>query len=342
MTIPAWVNNGTRNTTASATTLAPAALPGSRVNNNILFSWITIKAGGKSPTITEAGWSVPVVDNTGNQSGAWSWRIIDGTEAGPTWNWVGAAAAVVQVSQFSTPNPGAPIGVNNSADANASTTLTVASIPTTADNSLILIIGLYSSTQGIAVPDGYIQRDVFSNSNSSYQMMTGQAIIAGNTDAISATIGAAENWVSFGIELLGSGVGVNNDRTSQVVQSMIEDYADPIDPRTSQVVQSTIENYSDPTIMFTTQIAMSFLRTTSTVNQITTEAASATDTWDYFAGTLVRLIEDTGNVTDEWRLVLSPSGGGEGGLIRDPWDCDEWGRWQPGAGYRQGGNRVRN
>lgn len=339
MTLPTWVNNGTQATTASATSLAPAALPGSRVNNNILVAWIGIKATGKSPTITEAGWSAPVIDNAGNESGAWSWRVIDGTEAGPTWNWAGAAAATTQVSQFTTPNPGAPIGVTNSADANTSTTLTVASIATTADNSLILNIYLLNNSQNPGLADGYTQRALLGSGNTTYELSSAPANTVGNTDAVSLTIASA-SWVSFGIELLGSGVGTTELRSTQVVQSDLENYSEVTTTRSTQVVQADLENYSEPTIMYTTQIAMSYLRSVAFNAQIS-EPASATDEWDLFNGALVRLIEDTGNTGDQWVLNLSPSGAGEGSLIRDPWDCDEWGRWQPGAGIRQGGNRVR-
>lgn len=322
MPLPAWVNNGTANNTASATSLAPAALPGSLVNNNILVSWIGIKITGESPTVG-GGWSTPIVDNTGNESGAWSWRVVDGTEAVPTWSWVSAAAATTQIAQFTTPNPGAPIGVTNSADANASTTLTVASLTTTSDNSLIVDIYLASNSQTLGTPSGYTQRAVLANANTSYAMNAAPANKAGAIDAVSLAV-TSSNWVSFGIELLGSGAGADNTRATQVVVTDIETYSDAIEVRASQVVAEAIESYSTPILeVRASQVVLQVLRTVAAYASSVTPVAYLTNcdtdvtypTGPRWSSRTVRVDQaenrplvhwKRGLDVDRWTLVLMP------------------------------------
>lgn len=258
MALPTWVNNGTQATTASATSLAPAALPGSRVNNNLLFAFIGIKATGKSPSVG-GGWTVGDTINTGTETGCWAWRLVDGTEAVPTFSWSGAAAATTQIMQFSG-NAVSPIGVKNKNAANSSTTETIASLTSSADNSLIIGVMTASTSQTIPTPTNWTQRAVLANANTSYEVVVGSALKSGSaTDAISVTIASA-NWASFGIEILGSGTGIDNTRASQTAVQALETYSDATETRASQVVQQVLETYSDATEVRASQIVLQVLR----------------------------------------------------------------------------------
>lgn len=326
-------------TSVSATTLTPT-LP-TRANTNLLISHVQIQATGKTPSVGGV-WTLGDTVNTGSISAAWAWCIVDGTEAAPVWSWAGAAACVAQVIRYTGNATPTGVGAFLNATADASTTVTTGALVTTADNSLCLNLIFASTSQTIPLPDD--RTSIFSNAsgNGSTRVAYGQVGLSGSTtDSPSVTITAA-NWISFTIEVLGTGVGSSEMRATEDVTTALESYSTPIMPaRSTQVSEIVMETYSVPIMQaLVTEVVCLVLRSVSSVTAIA-EAAAATDEWRLFSGPLKQLIEETGNTGDQWVLQLSVSGADEGGLIRDPWDCDDWGRWQPGAGYRKGGNRVR-
>jgi hypothetical protein len=264
MATPSFVNNGAQSVSASAATLTPV-LPASLVVNNLLISICSVSTSGKTITTATAGWTVGGQVSAGNMSAAWAWALDAAGLAAPAWTWSGAAACQASVLQLTGNATTGIIGNINSANANASTTETIASITTTANNSLILAILLASTSQTIPLPTNYTAAVSFGSADGSLRVADGAINVSGGTsDAISVTIASA-NWVSFGIEIHGTGAaGTDNERASQVVQANLYSYSNTSNIRASQVVQPNLYSYSEPSNIRVTQVVISVLRSVAT------------------------------------------------------------------------------
>ncbi len=266
MAIPSFVNNGTVLTTGSATTVTPA-LPPTRVTNNILIAHISVQATGKTIAVSGGTWVIADSVNSGNISSAWAWCLVTGSEVTPTFSWTGAAAVLTNIQQFTGNATVSPIGNKNKATANSSTTLTVTSITSTADNSLIVDYLLASTNQNIPTPIDFTSGGVVSNSSGSVNIVYGPLPNSGSVgEALSVTITSA-NWASFGIELKGSGsASGNRERATQVVQETLLSYSNSVNLRATQVVEEILYTYSNPTNILATQVVLEVLRSVSSVS----------------------------------------------------------------------------
>jgi hypothetical protein len=258
MAAPTFVNQGALVAVASAATLTPG-LPASRVNNNIMISVCLVAATGKTVTTATAGWTIGDSINSGNVSGAWAWRLVDGTEAAPVWTWTGNAKCAAYILQYTGNATVSPINTSNKASGNSSTTETVAALTTSADQCVIIDCLSADSAQNPPVPSDYTSRVLNNNSNISVRVADGTALGAGTTTAVSITISSA-NWTSFGIAVLGSGSGANSERATQVVQQALESYTNATNARATQVVQQALESYTNPTSARATQVVIQVLR----------------------------------------------------------------------------------
>lgn len=195
---PSFVNSGTFASSASATTLSPS-LPGSRVNGNLLIAFFTQLNQTATVTVSGSGWTLG--DNLNStSSGAWAWRIVDGSEAAVTFNSTANAQCTAQCFQISGTSVN-PIGSKNSNDG-TSDTVVVASITTTAAKSMILAGLMVNTNTTISLPTGYTSGSVTANARGSnhwcYEIIVNSG---GSSTAISQTVTGASRWLSFGIEI---------------------------------------------------------------------------------------------------------------------------------------------
>jgi hypothetical protein len=105
MTTPAYANVGTRSSVGSGTSVTPA-LPGSRVNGNILICIVGV-SGTSNHSVSGSGWQA--LGSQYTPSGAtfraslW-WRVVDGSEGSPTVSWTGSAGHGAQIFQITRAN----------------------------------------------------------------------------------------------------------------------------------------------------------------------------------------------------------------------------------------------
>ena len=217
MAFPVPGTIGANAVSASAATLTPA-LPATLVNGNVLIAQIQVLATGKTIATATTGWTIGDSVNTGNMSAAWAWTIMATGRVAPVFTWTGAAACQAQIIQYSG-NAATPTGAKAKATANASTTVTTNAITTTADNSLVLNILHTSTNQTIPLVADRTNITNVATADGSTRQCFGQVGISGSvTDNPSVTVTSA-NWVSFTIEVLGTGTGTAAaERVSQVVQ----------------------------------------------------------------------------------------------------------------------------
>jgi hypothetical protein len=274
MALPAFVSQGAQSTSASATSLAPA-LPGTRTNNNVMIAFVTVSATGKTFS-AGGGWTLFDSINTGNMSGAYFWRLVDGAEAAPTISWTGLAACQAQIFQYSGNDTTTPLGTGNKATANSSTTLTIASLATGAANTKLLALMAASTSQTIAAPSAsagiapygnYTNVTNNASANGSTRIVHGDIPDSGDSsDAISVTITSA-NWVSFGVEVRGTGTSSGSaDRATQTVQQVLESYSNANTLRATQTVQQVLESYSNANAIRSTQTVIQVLRTVTSID----------------------------------------------------------------------------
>jgi hypothetical protein len=316
---PALVNFGSAVQASSAT--GSASMPGSRVNGNLLLAYIhTARTGGVTFSIG-SGWTIPagLHNNSANSSAAIAWRYVDGTEADPSFTLSSSVFWDCQVFQYSGVQAVTPIGNTNNATGIASSTITGASITSTQDNSTLVYM-LFNNGVSITtpLPQQYTERSILNTGFESNLICDGVLGISGSVGlALSYPLQSVADWNSFGMELLGTGVGSDYQHSSQVIQEAIETYSTPImSAYASQVIQEVPETYSTPIMnAFASQICVQVLRSQSITARLF-EAASAVD--------IINSILHPGLPPPE-----------PARFIRDWWDCDEFGRFQPGAGIRR-------
>lgn len=196
---PAFVNAGAFLTNALTNTLTPV-MPATRSNGNILMSFFRV--GGSPAVSVGGGWTI--VENFTGVSGrnTWAWRIVDGTEANPTYTWTGNQVAMGRIVQISGCDQTTPYG-NFSHQFAGSTNLQAPSITTTRESSLILAYLLDGSTAGsIPTPTGYTNRAATTTASATDEVATQDAPLHSgqSSTAISVTIPNVV-WVSFVVEM---------------------------------------------------------------------------------------------------------------------------------------------
>ncbi len=109
MATPVYGSNSADNPNNSATSIS-TSLPGGRSNGNLLIAHVQVQASGKTIAVSGGAWVIGDRDSTGNQSAAWAWCLVDGTEVAPTFSWTGAAACEIIILRFSGNATPTPIG----------------------------------------------------------------------------------------------------------------------------------------------------------------------------------------------------------------------------------------
>lgn len=198
MSAPSYVNAGSLN--SSSGTSSTAALPGSRVNGNLLFAVIQVLAGSKTFSIG-SGWTIGDTSTDGSTSTAWAWYIVNGSEAAPAFSWSGSATYYSKVYQISGNDISAPIGAIANGAA-TSTTMSVGSITTTRNNSLVIATEWCNPGQGFSGPTGFTDLDAVNDGTSSHRFgVETQSTSGSASDPISISVGST-NWHAFLAEIL--------------------------------------------------------------------------------------------------------------------------------------------
>lgn len=182
---PSFVNDGGYIISTNSISFSPA-LPGSRVNGNLLIAMFE-SGNNRTITLSGSGWTsggaaVPAAPNTGF---VWAWRIVDGTEASPTFSASGGTDGAAVVLQYHGV-AASPIGATNSQGVvNGSISM---SITTTAPNSLVVL--LLGSRQVVAfnTPTGYTVDS--SRSGASVVAMQASHIVVASSGTVQGTTGA--------------------------------------------------------------------------------------------------------------------------------------------------------
>jgi len=156
---PSFLNNGTF-ATATAASITPA-LPGSRVNGNLLVAEVRATGNTSPETISlgsgSSSWTIgPTINQGGAHPSVIAWRIIDGTETAPTFNITTLETLQAQIVQYAAPiyTP-APIGASTSNSGSAVTVITCGAIITTAADSLVVNIVSNINTTAPPAPAGW-------------------------------------------------------------------------------------------------------------------------------------------------------------------------------------------
>lgn len=203
MPAPSFVNTGAR-ATNTGTSITPA-LPGSRVNNNILIAWADTtgtQVGTWSLAAGSASWTIFATTNQGGPGRAMvlAYRIVDGTEAAPQFNFTTTAVVEAQVRQYTGDYTPSPIGNVASNNQGSSTTITCGAITTTAPNSLAVNIATTGGTGSgnIPVPGTYTAEDTLNSQYSAADLAIASS--GGSSGATSVTYTSA-NYRVFTFEI---------------------------------------------------------------------------------------------------------------------------------------------
>lgn len=193
-----FINAGSIN--GNIGTTATAALPGSRTTGDLLIAFVNIISGSKSISIG-GGWTIPPNGDAtdANQSSAFAYRIVDGTEAAPSFTWSGAEVWHCKVEHY-TGNDSAIGAVTK--NSGSGTTLSVGALTTTADNSLAAALLLCLGDTVIPTPSGFTSRSAFDDGNASDILADKTVATSGSSSGSpSVTINSAA-WSGFLIEIL--------------------------------------------------------------------------------------------------------------------------------------------
>jgi hypothetical protein len=200
---PSFVNATTTNGATGATAGA-VTLIGSRVNGNLLIAYVAVNGGGKTFAVG-GGWTIGAQINDANSSAAWAWRIVDGTEAAPTFSWTGAATWHGKMIQFTDNHASSPIGTVLSATGASANLIVNGGVGLTTTGLVSTVAALtmvHSSSQTIPLPAGYTAaganfNDANGSDRASFQYQSGSGTVSG---PVNLTITSAF-WQGFMIEI---------------------------------------------------------------------------------------------------------------------------------------------
>lgn len=205
MPAPTFVNTAARATDTN-TTITPA-LPGSRVNNNLLIAWADV-FGSQTGTWTLDATSVTngwVIFDSVNQGGqrpmVLAWRLVNGSEAAPKFNFTTTAIIEAQVRQYTGVYTPSPIGATaHNQNGGSSTVITCGAVTTTAANSLAVNIATTGNTGSgnIPVPGTYTAEDTL---NSNYSAADLTIASSGSSSGATSVTYTSSNYRVFTFEL---------------------------------------------------------------------------------------------------------------------------------------------
>lgn len=199
----AYVNAGTRVSSAGATSAVPA-LPASLVTGNILLAICGTKNNATHTTAT-SGWNKIDQRNSGT---GWTvslfWRKVDGTQTAPTITWTGSVANFAIQYQFNGTDPNNPIGAflgNNG----TTSPHTNAGITGTRANSQVIYIGGAAANTAYGATTGWTEREDTGSNTGATRQVVGERntrINSGDASGSTSSTGAAAAWVMYQVELL--------------------------------------------------------------------------------------------------------------------------------------------
>lgn len=198
----AYVNSGTRNATAGATS-RNCALPASLANGNILIAACCVK-NGDDISISGTGWA-----QLGTQikigtsfTAILAWRLVDGSEVDCSFSWTNSAAAQVHMHQYSG-TALSPIGSINS-NSGSTSTHSCTGVTTTRNNSTVVYIDQAAANTALATPAGWTEDQDGGSATSVTRDTNGKKSVAtsGSASGDISVTGAAADWVMYQVELM--------------------------------------------------------------------------------------------------------------------------------------------
>lgn len=197
-----FVNNGTFET-FSFQSSATLALPGSRVNDNILIALICEQAGLTISGVSGTGWNFGEF----NFVGAWAWAIVNGSEGQPTFSWSGSSNGAQCIYQFSGVDAADPIGNTSSTFANTSSTYSAVSINCSRVGSRFENLGAVSANETVSTPTGYARDNPTQSTASGSLQLFGKdtSSLSDTSGTLGVSLADARQYTSFMVELLPPG-----------------------------------------------------------------------------------------------------------------------------------------
>jgi uncharacterized small protein (DUF1192 family) len=206
MAAPVWLNVGTRNNSAGATSLVPA-LPASRANGNILIA-VCASKNNATHSVSGSGWvALGTQTNSGTGWTVSLWRlVVNGSEGAPTISWTGSVAAFAQIIQYTRANfdTASPFGTIGTPGAGTTSTHTSTGFNSTRNNSLITYIDAAAANTAIAQPSSWTERYDAGSATGATRNAGGTRAIttSGSSSGNISVTGAAAAWVQWQIEIL--------------------------------------------------------------------------------------------------------------------------------------------
>lgn len=203
----AYVNTGTRTQIAGATSRTPA-LPGSRVNGNLIFATCGSKNNAVHSCAT-AGWSKLAQENSGAGWTVSLWVAVAGaTLAAPAITWSGSVACYAQCIQYSRPNLangslaqiiGQIVSNTGSTSPHSCNGFTA----TTAGGAALYFDAVSSNTTALSTPSGWTENYDNPNATGATRNTGGIKQLANIGDASGAisVTGQASPWVMYQVEV---------------------------------------------------------------------------------------------------------------------------------------------
>jgi len=181
---PAYVNAGTWTQSVTVTSYNPP-LPGSRVNGNLLIAYF---AANNSKIITiSGGWTM--LQNDTNVDFIVAYRYVDGTEAAPSFQFVGGGTLTCQgqVLQFSGAAATGAFGTLSTQTGN-SATMAHTGITTTKGQSLVLAMSAILNNQVIGGPPSGWNTESGGNGVWSTRTWDKAVVVAGSSGSLSQAV----------------------------------------------------------------------------------------------------------------------------------------------------------
>lgn len=188
------------NSSGTGSTSNTGNLP-TRSTNDILLMFLTVDTGAATFTISGAGWVAIDYLSTGGCTAGLFWRLVDGTETAPTISFGGSTNSSY-ISSYSGCKTSAPIGASNGAG-NSVNPLTVASLTTTAANSLIVFMAGHVTAEVIPTPTRYTLEGTAYSATAPSLIIAHETVAAsgGSSTAVSENMTTSNYWASKVLEL---------------------------------------------------------------------------------------------------------------------------------------------
>lgn len=212
MASPAFVNGGTASQSAGATSLASIALPGSRVNGNLLFG-LCFSFNNDTHTWTGTGWNKIAQQHSGaGFTSSLGYCIVDGSEAAPTVSWSGSVACACRLTQWTGTDGESPFDGANSVSTGTASPHTSTSVNSTRNESHVMYVDGCGVNTNLIAPAGWTEHLDTAMATAGGRITYGGKDIAtsGSASGAISVVGGAAAWVQWQIELRSPAVSGGN------------------------------------------------------------------------------------------------------------------------------------